>query len=132
MTMLTPEAGLRIANALAANGLPAVPSDDLPRLIFEAIGEASMCWNPPPGSQVFATERATAVAEKLIADVRALQPPTADALAMELADSVKECGYVVELLRWAHTKLLYRAFDNMDDALQLDRIKLYLEHGIPG
>lgn len=36
----------------------------------------------------------------------------------------------LELLRWCYSKLVYRSFDNMDDALQMDRIKLLLEHGI--
>lgn len=31
-----------------------------------------------------------------------------------------------ELLAWAYRKLIYRSFDNMDDALQMDRIKLLL------
>lgn len=31
-----------------------------------------------------------------------------------------------ELLCWAYSKLLYRSFDNMDDALAMDEIKLLL------
>jgi hypothetical protein len=46
-------------------------SDDLPRLVFEAVGAASMCWEPRPDG-VFNTTEATQVAEQLIADIRAL------------------------------------------------------------
>ena len=35
----------------------------------------------------------------------------------------------LELLRWAYSKLLYRSFDSMEDAMMMDRIKLLLEHG---
>jgi hypothetical protein len=34
-----------------------------------------------------------------------------------------------DLLRWAYSKLVYRSFNNMDDALQMDRINLLLQHG---
>jgi len=33
--------------------------------VFEAIGEASMCWDPPPGREVFETEKASDVAVRL-------------------------------------------------------------------
>ena len=33
--------------------------------VFEAIGEASMCWEPKPGNQVFASEQASDVAVRL-------------------------------------------------------------------
>ena len=45
--------------------------DDLPRLVYEAIGEASMQWHPRP-TGVFASSEASAVCDRLIADVRAL------------------------------------------------------------
>jgi hypothetical protein len=34
------------------------------------------------------------------------------------------------LLAWSYTKLHYRSFDSLEDALTLDKIKLLLEHGI--
>jgi hypothetical protein len=30
----------------------------------------------------------------------------------------------MRLLRWAYSKLVYRSFDNMEDALAMDEIKL--------
>ncbi len=39
-------------------------SGELYTAVFEAIGAASMCWNPPP-SQVFASEKASDIAVKL-------------------------------------------------------------------
>lgn len=35
-----------------------------------------------------------------------------------------------ELLAWAYTKLVYRSFDNMEDALNMDRIKLLFVGGL--
>jgi hypothetical protein len=35
-----------------------------------------------------------------------------------------------ELVRWAYTKLHTREFSNIDDAMNLDEMKLLLEHGI--
>ena len=34
------------------------------------------------------------------------------------------------MLTWAYGKLLSRTFSSMDDALELDRLKLYVEHGV--
>ncbi len=40
-------------------------SSEMYHAVFESIGEASMCWNPRPGKQVFASEEASDVAMKL-------------------------------------------------------------------
>jgi len=40
-------------------------SPEMYHAVFEAIGEASMCWNPRPGNQVFASEQASDVAVRL-------------------------------------------------------------------
>jgi hypothetical protein len=40
-------------------------SSELYTAVFEAIGEASMCWDPRPGNQVFASEQASDVATRL-------------------------------------------------------------------
>jgi hypothetical protein len=42
--------------------------------------------------------------------------------------SSDDLQYVHELLRWAYTKLHYRSFSSVEDALELDRIRMYLEH----
>lgn len=34
-----------------------------------------------------------------------------------------------ELIRWAYSKLHFREFSGMNDALKLDEIQLLLEHG---
>lgn len=41
-----------------------------------------------------------------------------------------ELDRLSELLRWAYSKLHMREFGNMDDALKLDEMKLYLEFGV--
>lgn len=40
-------------------------SSELYHAVFEAVGEASMCWNPRPSDEVFAAEQASAVAVRL-------------------------------------------------------------------
>lgn len=49
--------------------LGAVQTERLTTLINEAIGAASMCWDPLPGNQVFDSKRAGEIAEKLLADL---------------------------------------------------------------
>lgn len=40
-------------------------SGEMYHAVFEAIGEASMCWTPRPSSEVFASEQAEGVAVRL-------------------------------------------------------------------
>lgn len=40
-------------------------SSEMYHAVFEAIGEASMCWNPPPSKEVFHSEQASDVAVRL-------------------------------------------------------------------
>jgi len=40
-------------------------SSEMYHAVFESIGEASMCWNPAPSSEVFASEKASDVAVRL-------------------------------------------------------------------
>ena len=50
------------------------------------------------------------------------------------ADPHGECAAEIHrlqaLVQWAYSKLHMREFSNMDDALKLDEMKLFLEHGI--
>jgi hypothetical protein len=39
-------------------------------IVFEALGEASTCWIPPPSDQVFDSTQATAIGEELLAEIR--------------------------------------------------------------
>lgn len=41
-----------------------------------------------------------------------------------------EIARLSELVRWAYTKLHHRTFNDIDDCLKLDEMKLFLEHGI--
>lgn len=45
-------------------------------------------------------------------------------------DEGPENAYELALLAWAYSKLQHINFSKQEDALQLDRIKLLLEHGI--
>ena len=47
-------------------------------------------------------------------------------------ETCHEATYLRELLAWSYAKLHYRPFGHPDDALMLDRVKLFLEHGIAG
>lgn len=40
-------------------------SSEMYHAVFEAIGEASMCWNPRPSNEVFSSEEASNVAVRL-------------------------------------------------------------------
>lgn len=41
-----------------------------------------------------------------------------------------EIERLVELVRWAYTKLQHQNYTKQDDALKLDEMKLLLEHGL--
>lgn len=45
-------------------------------------------------------------------------------------DLVQERDALRLMVTWAYGKLHSRMFNSMDDALELDRLKLYVEHGI--
>lgn len=38
-------------------------------IVGQALGEASMCWDPPPSSQVFDSTRASEIVERVTADL---------------------------------------------------------------
>lgn len=40
-------------------------SSEMYRAVFESIGEASMCWKPRPGKEVFQSEQASDIALRL-------------------------------------------------------------------
>ena len=46
--------------------------DKLKELVFTALGEASMCWNPQPSNQVFDSTRAVKIGEELYNNIIAL------------------------------------------------------------
>lgn len=50
--------------------------------------------------------------------------------AAEIRALCHEITYEKELLAWAYGKLHNRTFSKMDDDFMLDRVKLYLEHGV--
>jgi len=55
-------------------------SSEIYHEVFQAIGQASMCWNPRPSSEVFSSEEASKIATDLlfkIAEDREKNPPTA-------------------------------------------------------
>lgn len=41
-------------------------SSDLYHAVFQAIGAASMCWNPRPSNEVFSSEEASKIAMNLL------------------------------------------------------------------
>lgn len=48
----------------------------------------------------------------------------------ELCDALASKNILGEMLTWAYSKLHSREFSKLDDALELDRLKLYVEHGV--
>ncbi|MES3018201.1 MAG: hypothetical protein V4721_10500 [Bacteroidota bacterium] len=47
-------------------------TDELKRIVFESLGEVSMCWTPRPSSQVFDSTKAMEIGDKLVEDLRSL------------------------------------------------------------
>ena len=45
-------------------------------------------------------------------------------------DLAQERDALCRMVTWAYGKLHSRTFNSMDDALELDRLKLYVEHGV--
>jgi hypothetical protein len=56
-------------------------SSELYHAVFEAIGEASMCWDPMPSSEVFAPEQASEVAVRLCFKIAEEMEKQRDALS---------------------------------------------------
>jgi hypothetical protein len=54
---------------------------DLYHAVFEAVGAASMCWNPRPSNEVFDSDEASKVAVDL---------------CFKIADELEHCGYVTK------------------------------------
>lgn len=79
---------------------------------------------PFMGKNTFGYPYFTGYHEHLRRFARAIIAASASAQPVELDDAAR----TVELLRWAYSKLVYRSFDNMDDALAMDEIKLLLTH----
>lgn len=50
----------------------------------------------------------------------------------QMVNLCNENEYQEDLLRWAYGKLQHFTFRTMDDALMLDRMKLWLEQHIAG
>jgi hypothetical protein len=75
MTQLPDGSGCFTATIMSHDEAMALPLKDRPlnhrissemyHAVFEAIGRASMCWNPRPSSEVFASEQASDVAVRL-------------------------------------------------------------------
>lgn len=75
MTKLPDGSGCFTATIMSAEEAMALPlrerplnhriSSEMYHAVFEHIGEASMCWNPVPGKEVFESERASDVAVRL-------------------------------------------------------------------
>lgn len=55
------------------------------------------------------------------------EEPQDTAARLEL---VAERDALRHMVTWAYSKLHSRTFNSMDDALELDRLKLYTEHGV--
>lgn len=52
-------------------------SSEMYHAVFEAVGEASMCWNPRPSNEVFDTEQASDIAARL---------------CFKIADEIENCA----------------------------------------
>lgn len=55
-------------------------NDELRQIIGEALGEASMCWDPPPGGQVFDSERAVSIIDRVMRKISYVEPTLPDTI----------------------------------------------------
>jgi len=53
-------------------------TDNLKTLIFEALGEASMCWEFPEKAGVFQSERAKGIGNRLVEEINSILQPVND------------------------------------------------------
>lgn len=80
--------------------------------VFEAIGEASMCWNPKPYTNVFDSTHAKDVGERLLSDLKKDIPLAIDILTEALKDPMYKQAWVANIAM---------AFmDEMDESISLN------------
>lgn len=65
-------------------------SSEMYNSVFEAIGEASMCWNPRPSSEVFAAEQASDVATRLCFKIAEELDKQREALSINQYERINE------------------------------------------
>lgn len=64
--------------------------DNLRTLIFEALGEASMCWEYPEKAGVFQSERAQQIGNKLLEEINSVLKPVNNS-----EDMAAKVGHVI-------------------------------------
>lgn len=69
-----------------------VSNRDLTEFVYQAVGEASMCWDPLPGNQVFDSTKAKDVAERILARIADAVAEEREACAKLAADYVMSDG----------------------------------------
>ena len=81
--------------------------EKIEQLITQAIGEASMCWNPKPSTQIYDSSHAKNIAENLFELVK-----------QDKFDNAKE--------KDEHIKFLYNRIDILNEkkSLQIERTKI--------
>lgn len=65
-------------------------TDNLRTLIFEALGEASMCWEFPEKAGVFQSERAEEIGLRLLKEINSVLKPENN-----LSDITEKVGNVI-------------------------------------
>jgi len=89
-------------------------TDNLKSLIQQAIGEASMCWNPIPAG-VFDSKAAGKVADKLLKEVNSVLKPACAAAASESAKPSVNSAYPAHRLAQIAHKIVKEIRCDMDD-----------------
>ena len=72
------------------------PKPTLQNKVFEALGAASICWNPRPSTNVFESTEAEKIGKELMEQIESDVPNAIKVLQKELAKDKKEGSYYYE------------------------------------
>ena len=72
--------------------------------VFQAIGEASMCWSPLPETEIFDSEKAKQIAENLLEEIESEFSARKEAWKKELLEKLPK---EKPLIKCSHDEIAY-------------------------
>ena len=94
---------------------------NLNRLVFTALGQASMCWDPKPSSQVFDYESAMDIGLKLISDIESfLEEPKEDFSGRRICDF-----WVIKYPNGNYARNVFNSIEEADNYARVYNLREY-------